>query len=331
MPGVCDRLGVAEIQEFFAKWLNRLPLPLPSADRQAGYDYRLAIWQIEGSRTQVFAEPTQERALFEEIIRENRDLGRPDRIQLLFERRVQKNTPGLLRTRVLQDGVIPTLHVEDKHGHVKQDFKEGRALRTETTINDPTDLRVRKDISNLDYLQKIGREVNRRLLDVQRVSQDCTLSQESVQRVVQPTVTADGQRAPGLRFGDIRVMALLAALILYVHLPSGLTHRALREQVAAYLGRDLAAYTSGQMTDDLRRLRLKGLLWRVPHTQRYLVTPDGDRVAFFFIRLNARVFRTTFAAMDSTEPIPRPLADADAEVDRQIEAILNRAKLAKTA
>jgi hypothetical protein len=236
-----------------------------------------------------------------------------------------------LRTRVLQEGVVPSLHVEYKSCHVKQYFKEGRALRTETTINDPTDLRVRKDISNLGYLQKIEREVNRRLLDVQRVSQDCTLSSESVNRVVQPTVTDDGQRAPGLRFGNPRIMALLAALILFVHLPSGLTHRALRQQVATYLGVTLPASTPGQMTYDLRRLRLKGLLWRVPHTQRYVVTPYGYRVALFFTKLNARVFRTTFAAMDPTEPIPRPLADAYAEVDRQIDAILDRAKLDEVA
>jgi hypothetical protein len=331
LQAVCDRLGAAEIEAFFAKWLSQLPLPLTTSDRQAGYDYRLAIWQLEVSRTQVFAEPRQGRAFFEEVMRENLDLGRPDRIQLLFERRVYKNTPGLLRTRVLQEGTLPSLHVEYKHCHVKQYFKEGRALRTETTINDPTDLRVRKDIANLAYLQGIGREVNRRLLDVQRVSQDCTLSSQSVERLVHPTVTDDGQRAPGLRFGDTRVMALLAALILFVHLPRGLTHRALRERVAGYLGNDLAAYSSGRMTYDLRRLRLKGLLWRVPHTQRYLVTPYGYRVALFFTKLNARVFRATFAAMDPTEPIPRPLADAFAEVDRQIDAILDGAKLGKAA
>jgi hypothetical protein len=126
-------------------------------------------------------------------------------------------------------------------------------------------------------------------------------------------------------------MALLAALILFLHLPRGLTHRTLRPQVAAYLGVDLAAYRSGRMTDDLRRLRLKGGLRRVPHTQRYVVTPYGYRVALFFTKLNARVFRTTFAAMDPTEPIPRPLADAFAEVDRQIDAILNQAKLENVA
>lgn len=116
-----------------------------------------------------------------------------------------------------------------------------------------------------------------------------------------------------------------------MHLPSGLTHRALRERVAGYLGVDLAAYRPGKMTYDLRRLRLKGRLWRVPQTQRYVVTPYGYRVALFFTKLNARVFRTTFAAMDPSEQIPRPLADAFAEVDRQIDAILDDAKLEKAA
>src|SRR5919199_5877935 len=262
LQAICDTLGTAQIQAFFAKWLARLPLPLTAADRQAGYDYRLSVWQAEISCTQVFAEPRLGRACFEEIIRENLDLGRPDRIQLIFARRVHKNTPGLERTRVLHEGVSPSLHVDYKHCHLKQYFKEGCALRIETTINDPTDLGVKKDIRNLPYLFDLGREVNRRLLAVQRVSHACTLSGESLERLVQPTVTADGQRAPGLRVGDRRVLALLTALLLLVHLPRGLSQRTLRQQVATALGLDLTAYSSGQMTYDLRRLRLKGLLWR---------------------------------------------------------------------
>jgi hypothetical protein len=304
-----------------------LPLPLTEADRVAGYDYRLSVWQLEVSRTQVFDDPVRGREFFEEVIRENVDLGRPDRIQLLFDRRVQANTPGRFRTRVLQEGVIPSLHVEYKHCHVKQYFKEGRALRTETTINDPTDLGIGKDLSHLDELHQIGREVNRRLLDVQRVSQACTLSAERVEAVVQPTVTEDGHRAPGLRFGHARTMALLAALVLFLHLPQGLTHRTLRPLVAAYLGLAPEAYTPGQMTYDLRRLRLKGLLTRVSHTQRYQVTPDGRHVALFFTKLHARLFRPGFAAFDPTDPIPRPLADAYTELNRQIDRLLDQAKL----
>jgi hypothetical protein len=164
LQAVCDRLGPPQLRAFFAKWLARLPLPLAAEDRAANYDYRLSVWQLEVSRTQVFDDPVRGRAFLEEVIRENVDLGRPDRMQLLFDRRVQRNTPGRFRTRVLQEGVIPSLHVEDQHGHVKQYFKEGRALRTETTSNDPTDLGIGKALAHLPELQRIGRQVNRRWL-----------------------------------------------------------------------------------------------------------------------------------------------------------------------
>ena len=53
--------------------------------------------------------------------------------------------------------------------------------------------------------------INRRVLEVERVSQDCVFSSDAVERLMQPTVTDDAQRASGLRFGDPRAMALMAA------------------------------------------------------------------------------------------------------------------------
>jgi hypothetical protein len=163
---LCDTLGPQPIQALFEKWLQRLPMPLTEADRQAGYSHRLFIWQLEASHPQVFDDPVRGREFFEAVIRENLDLGRPDQVQLIFERKITKATPGRFRTRVIEDGVQPSLHIESKTSRVKRYFKENRALRTETTINDPKDLGVNKDISHLPYLQQIGREINRRLLDV---------------------------------------------------------------------------------------------------------------------------------------------------------------------
>lgn len=332
LQALCDELGPEQIQAFFDKWIQRLPLPLTAEDRQAGYGHRLSIWQLEVSHTQVFSDPARGREFFEAVIRENLDLGRPDRVQLVFDRKIIKTTPGQFRTRLMEEGVRPSLHIEYKQSRVKQYFKENRALRTETTINDPRKtFGVKKDLSNLPYLQQIGREINRRLLDVQRVSHDCHLSQESVERVVHPTVAQDGQRAPGLRFGQPRVMVLLAALTLFVHVTHGFTHRTLRQHVADLLGVDLEGYTANQMTYDLRRLRLKGIIWRVPHTHRYVLTPYGRKVALFFTRLHARVFRPGFAALDPSVPIPSPLAQALAEVEHEIDRLIDDAHLAKAA
>ena len=163
---------------------------------------------------------------------------------------------------------------------------------------------MNKDLSQLPYLEQIGRQINRRLLDVQRVSHNCHLSQESVERVVLPTVTEDGQRDPGLRFGQLRVMALLAALTSFLAATQGFTHRSLRPQVADLQGLAHDQYTTSQLTYDLRRLRLKGIIWRVPNTNRYLLTPYGRKVALFFTRLHARVFRPGLAALDPSVPIP---------------------------
>jgi len=329
---LCNQLGPEQIQAFFDKWEQRLPLPLGEEDRQAGYAHRLSVWQLEESHTQIFSDPAKGREFFEAVIRENLDMGRPDRVQLVFDRKVIKTTPGQFRTRIIENGVSPSLHIEYKKSGVKQYFKENRGLRTETTINDPQKtFGVNKGLANLPYLQQIAREINRRLLDVQRVSHNCHLSQESVERVVHPTVTEDGQRAPGLRFGDSRVMALFAALTLFVHATYGFTHRRLRQDVADLLGVDLEDYKASQMTYDLRRLRRKGIIWRVPHTHRYVLTSYGRKAVLFFTRLHARVFRPGFAALDPEVAIPSNLAQALEQVDLEIDRLIDEAQLAPAA
>ena len=324
---VCDRLSAQDFEGFLARWLRRLPMPLQEHDRKAGYDWKLSIWQMEVSLTQVLDRPVRGREFFEEVIRENIDLGRPERVQLIFDRRITKATPGSFRTRVIQNGVSPSLHVEYRSCDLKQYFKEGRGLRTETTFRDPGDFGVNKGISNFHYLRRLGRHINRRLLEVERVSQNCGLSPDSIQRVVQPTVTKDGQKAPGLRFGDPRVMALMLALSLFTHLLDGFRNRDLRKHVADLLGPGARPYTITQATYDLRRLCRKGLIYRRAGTNRYAPTPYGWKLARLFARLDARLFRPAQRALQPdgiTDPYPR-LSAALKNVDAQFDALLAQA------
>jgi hypothetical protein len=328
---ICDQLGPERIQAFFDKWQAQLPWRLTTKDREAGYQYRLSIWQVEFSRTQVFDDPVRGRQWFEAIIRDNLDVGRPDRIQLVFEKRVTKRTPGLFRTQVIEDGVNPSLHAYYKKTHVKQYFKEKRALRTETTINNTRDLGIGKDISNLPFLQQLGRQINRRFLDAQRISYDCVLSAQSLERIVQPTVTDDGQRASALRLGEPRVMALLSALTSFAHIPNGFTNKTLREQVADQLDLEHKPYGAAQMSYDLRRLRLKGIIWRIPGSYRYQLSTYGRKVALFFTKLETRIFRRFLAALDSAQPVPLPLAAALEQVEQAVIQLVKHANLSPSA
>jgi len=320
---ICDSLGPEDIDRVFRKWLGRIPLPLRPQDREAGYDWELSIWQMEVSLTQIFDRPLRGREFFEEIIRDNLDLGRPDRVQLIFDRVVTKKTPGQFRTRVIQDGVHPSLHISYKNFDLKQYFKEGRGCRTEGTFRNPNDFGINKGLANLPYLQKIGRQINRRLLEVERVSHNSGLSGDSIQRVVQPAVTADGKKVPGLKFGQPRVMALLLALTLFQHLIDGFRNHDLRKQVADLLGVTMSDYTPHQMTYDLRRLRMKGLIYRPPGTNRYFVTPYGWKVARLFSRLEARVFRPAMSMFTSNDAVlPFPLRQALDRVDAQLDLLI---------
>ena len=90
------------------------------------------------------------------MIRENLDIGRPDHVQLIFEWRITKQTPGRFRTRVITEGVTPSLHIDYKRSRIKQYHKEGLALRTETTINDLHDFDIGKRLMNFPALRRIG-------------------------------------------------------------------------------------------------------------------------------------------------------------------------------
>ena len=126
---LCDRLSAAKINALLRKWLARLPHPFTVQDRAAGYRFDLSILQAEFSLTQVLDQPRTGRSFFEEVIRENLDIGRPDHVQLIFNRRVTKRTPGRVRTRVLTEGVTPALHVDYQNTRSKHYHKEGRAFR----------------------------------------------------------------------------------------------------------------------------------------------------------------------------------------------------------
>ncbi len=326
----CDALGEADIQACFERWLARLPLPLTAQDHAAGFPYRLSILQLEVSRTQVFDRPLRGREFFEEVLRENLDLGRPDRVQLLFDRKIIRTTPGRFSTRVITHGVVPSLHVEYKRCHIKQYFKEGRALRTETTFNDTYDFGVGRGLSNFRHLRTLGQQINRRLLEAERVAHDCALAPAQLADLVLPTQTPAGQPAPALKFGQPRVTALLGALCLFSAIPEPITNGRLRPAVADLLGVAEPEYTARQMGYDLRRLARKGLLCRVEGKLCYTLTPYGRRVGLFLTKVHARVLRPGLQALDLRAPsqAPPPLRTAFAALDAATTSLINDARLA---
>ena len=268
-------------------------------DRKRGYSYDLAFRQLEISDTRTFDRPAAGRAWFEKTIPDQLTLGRPDQVAIVFGRRVTKQTPGPFQTKVFNTGVEAAIQVHYRASKVKQYFKEGRALRTETTINDTHDFGIKRRVTpeNWDALTAIGHQINDRLLQSQLDACQCAPDATALERVVLPS-THDGLPAPGLRFGEPRTMALLACLCCHTHLFAGLTNKSLRELIAGLI----PGYNARQMTYDLRRLRRKGFIQRIPRTQRYELTSERRRLAVFFTKTYTRILNPSLAELDPQLP-----------------------------
>jgi len=291
---ICDRLSPTRIQRFVNRWLAYLPLPLTDADHRAGYWWECSMRQVEVSRTLVFNAPRHARAFFDALVHDNLGMGRPDEISLIFDRRIRSDTPTGFLTKVVTRGVDTTVNFFYRHSRIKEYLKDGRALRIETVINKPADLDVLARIQHLPELVTKARQINHRLLMIERAGQSCAIGSALFERIHQPH--HEGQRTGALRFGDQRAMALAGALCHHLPAVTGFTNKSLRGLVAGHLGQD---YTQNQMSYDLRRLRLHGLIQRLPHSNTYVLTSEGIRVAVFYTKLQNRLLRPL---LDTNQP-----------------------------
>jgi hypothetical protein len=325
---ICDRLQPGTIEVFAQRWLHRLPLPFGPADQRAGYWWEISMRQVEVSRTIVFDAPRHARGFFEALVADNLDIGRPHNVEIIFGRRVRRDTWGTFRTAIDRrdnGGVI--VNVFYKHSRIKQYLKDGRAMRIETVINAPRDLGCNARLPNLDELQAKARAANRRILDAERAGQGTVLASPAFERIAHPSVDAEGRRTPALRFGDPRVMALAGALCQTLLAATGITNKHLRVLMTGLLGG--TRYTPGQMTYDLRRLRLAGLIRRLPHTNHYVLTTDGVRIAVFYTKIYNRLL-VPLTAADQPQAPPE-LRAALRTIDQHIDRYITHARLSPAA
>jgi hypothetical protein len=322
---ICSRLAPRHVQAFFDRWSTRIPTPFTATDRAAGYWWQLSMRQVEVSRTVVFEDPRRARSFFEALVVDNIDIGRPEQVALVFARQLRRPTKHPYRTRIFSPGTDVKIDFSYKHSRVKQYLKEGRALRIETVVNKPADLDVLARLEHLPELVAKARAINDRVLSIERAGQDCAIEPALFERVHQP-YHREGQRTGALRFGDHRAMALAGALCQVVHAVTGLSNRSLRGLVAGLLGSD---YTPAQMSYDLRRLRLHGLIQRIEGTQRYTLTPDGIRIAIFYTKLQHRLLAPLLTA--DQPPAPTELRHALHTIDRAINHYATNARLRPAA
>lgn len=319
---IADRFDAALVERIARRWLSWVPDPLTRKEREAGYPLRFSMYQSEFSDNVIFRRTQVLNRVYEQLLRDHLHLGRPDMLKVIFDRRIQRNTPSSFKTRVLRQGVVSCLKVFYKKSSLKQYNKGGRGLRTELCVNDPRDLKVKKSLVHLDYLGQIAYHAVTRFSKAQAVAQSTALDRSTLERMVAPS--CGRKRVAGLRFGAPRAMKVLEALGCAGLSFCAFSNAQLRQVLTGRLGALPGDFTSARLGYDLRKLRGHGLVRKVKGRNLYTLTDLGYRVALGWTKIHQRLLAPGLDSFDpalrsllsrSPHPTDRALARLNADFD----------------
>lgn len=287
------------------RWLAQLiPFFTDAERRRGGCGHRLYISQVEYSTNLVFDRRAALDRLSERLLDLNRTIGRPDKLSVIFGRKITKAYRGSLKTQIADYHLgNPVIRSDYKKGSVKQYVRDHLMLRTETTSYNTRDLGVGKSVEHLGELRDVMGEVNERYLDIQQDVLETYIDRGQLRLLREATVSPAGRRTPGLRLDDPRLLAVMQALTRFAHLAQGGSFRTkdLHEAAAEALGKTSQTYTLAQLRYDLGKLRAKGLIAKIAGTQTYRLTESGFRISVLFLKLFHRIYAPLTAA--AVEPV----------------------------
>lgn len=303
------------------KWLARLTPFFTAKEReQAGCQHRLFFSQVEFCDNLIFRRRAAIDKLGERLLDANRTIGQPNKITVIFGRRISKHYRGKLQTEI-EDMNLPNPVIRSHYGNgfIKQYVRDHLILRTETASNNVHDYGMNKSVQNLTALRNALSAINDNYLNVQQDILETFIDRGQLRRLAEPTITATGKRIPGLRLDHPRQLALMHALVRFAHVAAGnsFTTAEIHSHVIKALGCPSDRYTLASLRYDLSKLRAKGLVAKLPNSRRYQLLPRGYSLCLVFLKLFERVYAPLTAGLLS--PV-----NADARIHDQKRSQLDR-------
>jgi hypothetical protein len=313
---LADSLDPRELSACGQKWLARLTPFFTAKEREeSGCQHRLFFSQIEFCDNLIFRRRAAQR-----LLDANRTIGQPNKITVIFGRRISKHHRGRLQTEIEDMNLPnPVIRSHDGNGFIKQYVRDHLILRTEAASNNVHDYGVNKSIKNLPALRNALSAINDNYLTVQQDILETFIDRGQLRRLAEPTITPTGKRLPGLRLDHPRQLALMHALARFAHVAAGnsFTTAELHPHVVKALGCAPESYTLASLRYDLSKLRAKGLVTKLPNSRRYQLLPQGYSVCLVFLKLFERVYEPLTAGLLS--PV-----GADARIPDQKRSQLDR-------
>jgi hypothetical protein len=284
------------------KWLSRL-IPFFSAPerREAGCWHQLFFAQVEYCENLIFRRRTALDELGERLHDANRMIGRPDKLTVIYGRRITKQYQGKLQTEI-EDLHLgnPVMRSYYKNGFAKHYVRDHDILRIEAATNNVyKDYGIKKAVENLGPLREKLQGITTRYQEVQQDILETFLDRGELRNLGQPTVLANGKRIPGLRLDHPRDLALMSALVRFCYVAAGdtFTTSELQAGMAQALAMAADQCPLGSVRYELSKLRGKGLVEKLPHSRRYKLLPAGYRICVVFLKLFHKIYAPLTAGL----------------------------------
>ena len=324
---IADSLAAKDLTRCGRKWLAQLiPFFTDRERKQAAVEHRLFFSQIEYCDNLIFARRAAVDELSQRLIDANRTIGQPNKISVIFGRKVLKNHAGKLQT-VIEDLDLPNPVIRShyKNGFLKQYVRDNSNLRTEPASNNVTDYGVGKALDNLPELRDKLSVIIDRYHDVQQDILESFVDRGQLQTLIQPTMLPNGKRIPGLKLDHPRQLALMHALVRFSHIAAqnSFSTAEIHDDTAAALGLTTVQYTLGSLRYDLSKLRAKGLVLRLHKSRRYRLTAEGYRICVVYLKLFERLYAPLTSAILKPFKDDRRLTDSKTSIlDKLYRAVL---------
>ncbi len=298
---LADSLSALDLLTCGEKWLTRFTPFFTERERQhASCQHRLFFAQVEYCDNLIFHRRAALDALGERLLDANRTIGQPNKITVIFGRKITRYYRGKLQT-VIEDLHLPNPVIRSHYGHgfLKQYVRDHLLLRTEPATNNVADYGVNKAIDHLPQLRQKLSSIVDNYLDIQQDILETFLDRGQLRQLSQPTFLPNGKRIPGLKLDHPRQLALMHALVCFSHVAAGSTFTTaeLHPQTAEALGCSTQDYRLSSLRYDLSKLRAKGLVEKLPHSRRYRLLPQGYSICLVFLKLFERIYAPLTAGL----------------------------------
>lgn len=316
--------GLAQLSDLIDRWVYTACLCFGltlSQQEQSGFHYRYSCSQIEYSRNLLFKSGRRLDQVYQGLIERTRLLLDVPRLKTIFGRRHRPHTKpskGRRLERVLERSTYDLTVFKLHFGKLtlKMYDKGDRVLRIEVVVANTEELRCGKELCRLPGMLAQLEAIIVRFLAIVQSAHLTFLDDGTLERLVRPSKRGS-KRLAGINLDNPRMQAVSQALLALSAAPPGFTARQLSERVHHQQGRKLPKYTPRKAAYDLRKLRAKAIVARIPKTRRYRLKKPGIRTLAGLYILREKVIKPVLTGACHPHPgRPKNLAPIDAHYSK---------------